>query len=102
MAVDEAAPVGDHLRDIVIELLEAEAAVAVLVHEGKAELVLFVVSAIAEHVHDRRELAELEIALLLAIKHVKDTVCQEWVLLLAQETQLGSELPKLEWQVEQT
>lgn len=92
MAVDEAAPVGDHLRDIVIELLEAEGAVAVLVHEGEAELVLFVVSAIAEHVHDRCELAEHEIALFLTIKHVKDTVSQEWVLLLAQKAQLRPEL----------
>ena len=65
---------GDHLGEVVVELWEADVPVCKAVHQGKAKLVLLVFLAIAEDVHDRRELLEVEVVLSIDVEDFEHAV----------------------------
>ena len=95
MRVNHAAPVGHHFGYVGIELLKVEIARPVVVHQGKTEETPLNLISIDEHVHDGRELIEIDEAIAGHVKDLKDAVSQEWMLLLAQQSHLISELDLL-------
>ena len=60
--VHQAAPMRNHLGEVVMELRESDVSVCKSVHQGETECVLFVLLAIAQDVHNRGELLEIQIA----------------------------------------
>jgi len=92
MAIDQTAPVADDLGEVVVELIKRYLTVAILVHQGETKLVLLVLLAVAEHVHDSCKLVKLQVVILPHVKDFEHSVCEKWVALLAQQAHLRPKL----------
>ena len=92
MAVDQGTPMGDDFAEVGTEFIEVNVPGLLNVHEGKTELVLFVLIAVAEYVHDTCELIACQLPVLVFVEYIEDPVCEERVLALPKEAHLLPEL----------
>ena len=82
----------ENLGEVALEFFKVDIPAPILVHERKAELVLFSFCSVAKNIHNLQVLIKRKHPVLVDIENLENAISQKGVLLLPQNAHLVSEL----------